>query len=232
MMPFTMRSASQFLPEPPPSLSSWEWVHDYNQVKILGATNSKVRTAKQTETALFWTENTSVQYARALRNLAGAYGLDPVDTARLFALVWTSSADALIGCWNAKYQHSFWRPITAIRNGDIDGNPATVPDPYWTPLANTPAHPEYPSAHGCFTGAVADSLRQYFGRSNFTFIVSSAVTHTVREIHSTWELEEEVQKARIYAGIHYRHSVVEGADLGRKVALQAFGDFFQPEATK
>ena len=79
---------------------------------------------------------------------------------------------------------------------------------------------------------MADSLRQYFGRSNFTFIVSSTVTHTVREIHSTWELEEEVQKARIYAGIHYRHSVVEGADLGRKVALQAFGDFFQPEATK
>lgn len=232
MVPFTMRSASQFLPEPPFSLSSKEWVDDYNQVKALGAINSAVRTPKQTEIALFWTENTSVQYARALRNLAGAYGLDAAETARLFALVWTSSADALIGCWNAKYTYSFWRPVTAIRNGGIDGNPETVPDPAWTPLANTPAHPEYPSAHGCFTGALADSLKQYFGKPNFTFIVSSTVTNTVHEIRSTKELEDEVKNARIYAGIHYHHSVVEGADLGRKVARQAFREFFQPESSK
>jgi PAP2 superfamily len=232
MVPFTMRSASQFLPEPPFSLSSTEWVDDYNQVKAVGAINSVVRTPRQTEIALFWTENTSVQYSRALRNLAGAYALDLADTARLFALVWTSSADALIGCWNAKYQYSFWRPVTAIRNGDIDGNPATVPDPTWTPLVNTPAHPEYPSAHGCFTGAVADSLKQYFGTPRFTFIVSSTVTNTVHEIHSTRELEQEVKEARVYAGIHFHHSVVQGADLGRKVARQAFREFFEVESRK
>jgi hypothetical protein len=232
MMPFTMHSASQFSPEPPLSLSSTEWVYDYNQVKILGASDSKVRTRKQKEIALFWTENTSVQYSRALRNLAGAYGLDLAETARLFALVWTSSADALIGCWNAKYQHSFWRPVTAIRNGDIDGNPGTMPDPMWTPLANTPAHPEYPSAHGCFTGAVADSLQQYFGKSHFTFIVSSTVTHSVHEIRSTRELEQEVKWARIYAGIHFHHSVVQGQELGHQVAQQAFRNFFEPEPEK
>ena len=229
MVPFTMRSASQFLPEPPPSLSSAEWVDDYNQVKALGVDKHSARTPRQTEIGLFWTENTSVQYSRALRSLAGAHGLDNTETARLFALVWTSSADALIGCWNAKYKYSFWRPITAIRNGDIDGNPATVPVSDWTPLVSTPAHPEYPSAHGCFTGAVADSLRQYFGKSNFTFIVSSTVTNTVHEIHNTRELEDEVERARIYAGIHFHHSVVKGADLGRKVAQQAFGEFFQAE---
>jgi len=232
MVPFTMRSASQFLPEPPPSLASREWANDYNQVKILGAAGNMVRTPKQTEIARFWTENTAAQYARALRNLAGAYGLDLAETARLFALVWTSSADALIGCWNAKYQYSFWRPVTAIRNGDIDGNPATAPDNMWTPLANTPAHPEYPSAHGCFTGAVADSLAQYFGKSHFTFIVSSTVTNTVHEIRSTRELAEEVERARIYAGIHFHFSVVRGEDLGRKVAQQAFREFFTAEASK
>jgi hypothetical protein len=167
-----------------------------------------------------------------LRNLAGARGLDVADTARLFALVWTTAADALIGCWNAKYQYNFWRPVTAIRNGDIDGNPGTIPDPAWTPLANTPAHPEYPSAHGCFTGAVADSLKEYFGTPNFTLIVSSTVTHTVHEIHGVRQLVEEVERARIYAGIHYRHSVVQGDDLGRKVARQAFRDFLGPESGK
>jgi hypothetical protein len=232
MVPFTMRSASQFFPEPPLSLASTAWADDYNQVKTLGALNSSVRTPKQTEIALFWTENTAVQYARALRNLAGAYALDLADTARLFALVWTSSTDALIGCWNAKYYYSFWRPVTAIRNGDIDGNPATIPDSSWTPLANTPAHPEYPSAHGCFTGAVANSLQQYFGGSHFTFIVSSTVTHTVHEIRSTRELEQEVEWARIYAGIHYHHSVVQGEELGRKVARQAFRKFFAAEASQ
>jgi hypothetical protein len=232
MVPFTMRSASQFFPEPPPSLASTTWADDYNQVKTLGVLNSSVRTPKQTEIALFWTENTAVQYARALRNLAGAYGLDLAETARLFALVWTSAADALIGCWNAKYYYSFWRPVTAIRNGDLDGNPATIPDPNWTPLANTPAHPEYPSAHGCFTGAVANSLQQYFGKPNFTFIVSSTVTNTVHEIRSTRELEQEVEWARIYAGIHFHHSVVQGENLGRKVARQAFREFFAAEASK
>ena len=155
-----------------------------------------------------------------------------VETARLFALVWTSSADALIGCWNAKYQYSFWRPVTAIRNGDIDGNPGTLPDPSWTPLANTPAHPEYSSAHGCFTGALATSLQQYFANSHFTFIVSSTVTNTVHEFHSMTQLEQEVERARIYAGIHYRHSVVQGEDLGRKVAQQASQDSFGPEASR
>ena len=230
MTPFTMSSASQFLPEPPFSLSSTEWADDYNQTKALGAMNSTVRTAQQTETALFWTDNAGAQYARALRNLAGARNLGVIETARLFALVWTSSADALIGCWNAKFQYSLWRPVTAIRNGDIDGNPDTVPDPNWTPLAVTPGHPEYPSAHGCFTGAAAEALDQYFGNQAFTFIVSSSVTNTVHEIRSASELALELQNARIWAGIHFHHAVVQGADLGRKVAQQAFQTFFQPES--
>jgi len=156
MVPFTMSSASQFLPdEPPPDLTSTQWADDYNQVKTLGAVNSAVRTAEQTEIGLFWTEQTSKQYARAFRALAAGRALNTSDTAHLFAMLWTAVADSFIGCMNAKYHFSFWRPVTAIQNGDLDGNSATVPDPSWMPLGITPNHPEYPAAHGCVTGAVS-----------------------------------------------------------------------------
>src|SRR5229473_4742834 len=157
MTPFTMSSASQFLPdELPPDLSSTQWADDYNEVKALGAVNSSVRTPQQTEIGLFWTENTSRQYARAFRALAIAQDLSLSDTARLFAILWTSFGDSIIGCFNAKYHFSFWRPVTAILNGGIDGNPNTVADPTWMPLGVTPNHPEYPAAHGCVTGAIAE----------------------------------------------------------------------------
>jgi hypothetical protein len=228
MKPFTMTSASQFFPEPPPPLGSREWAEDYNQVKALGSKNSAVRTPEQTETALFWTENTSAQYARTLRELTAKLGLDLAASARLFALVWTNSADALIGCWNAKYTYSFWRPVTAINNGDIDGNPETEADPLWTPLATTPGHPEYPSAHGCFTGAVANTLKRFLGNRDFELAVSSTVTGTVHTLDNAMALEKEVENARIWAGIHYHHSVVQGTNIGRKVSDQAYREFFRP----
>jgi hypothetical protein len=232
MVPFTMTSASQFFPGPPPNLASSEWADDFNEVKAMGAVDSTARTPQQTEIGRFTTENTAVQFARGLRNLAGARGLDEGDTARLFAMAWTTSADALIGCWNAKFEYSFWRPVTAIRNGDIDGNADTVADPNWTPLGNSPAHPEYPSAHGCFTGAFSTSLQQYFGDQKFTFIMSSTVTNTVREMHSMRQLRKEVEDGRVYAGIHFRHSVIEGEKLGVKVAEQAFQNYFTPETNR
>jgi hypothetical protein len=234
MVPFTMSSASQFLPdEPPPALTSREWVEDYNQVKTVGAVNSTLRTAEQTEIGLFWTEQTSKQYARALRALAIGRALSTSDTARLFAMVWTASADAFIGCWNAKYHFSFWRPVTAIQNGGIDGNSATQPDPTWMPLGTTPNHPEYPAGHACFTGAVATILKGYFGTPRVEFTVSSTA-FTPPHVHtfdSTKELEKEVENARIYAGFHYHHSVVQGVVLGQHVAHQVLANFFQPVAS-
>jgi hypothetical protein len=235
MVPFTMSSTSQFLPdEPPPALTSQEWVDDYNQVKALGAVNSTMRTAQQTEIGLFWTEQTSKQYARALRALAVGRALSISDTARLFAMVWTASADAFIGCWNAKYHFSFWRPVTAIQNGDIDGNSTTLPDPTWMPLGTTPNHPEYPAGHACFTGAVATILKGYFGTPTVNFTVSSTA-FTPPHVHtfdSTKELEEEVENARIYAGFHYHHSVVQGVVLGQHVANQVLVNFFQPVTSR
>ena len=234
MVPFTMSSASQFLPdEPPPALTSTQWADDYNQVKTLGAVNSAVRTAQQTEIGLFWTEQTSKQYARAFRALAVGRALNTSDTAHLFAMVWTAVADSFIGCMNAKYHFSFWRPVTAIQNGGIDGNSATVPDPTWMPLGTTPNHPEYPAAHGCLTGAISEILKGYFGTPNVNFTVSSTVFNPahVHTFNSTNDLEQEVGDARIYAGFHYHHSVVQGFVLGQHVAHQVLENFFQPVAS-
>jgi hypothetical protein len=157
MVPFTMSGPAQFFPdEGPDALDSQEWIDDYNQVMTLGAINSTVRTPQQTEIGLFWTEHTGQQYARAFRNLATQRGLETSDTARLMAMLWAGYADAGIGCWNAKFTFSFWRPVTAIQAGG--GNPALKADPNWLPLAKTPSHPEYPAAHGCVTGAVSAIL--------------------------------------------------------------------------
>jgi hypothetical protein len=228
MVPFTMHSPSQFRPEPPPALTSDEWADDYNQTKTLGAINSTVRTPEQTEIGLFWTDHAGKQYGRAFRALATARGLDTSDTARLFATLYVTAADAGIGCWDGKLNYSFWRPITAIRNGSIDGNPETVADPSWTPLGVTPNHPEYPAAHGCVTGSVATALKNFFGTPHVTLVVTSGVTGTTHTFTSTKDLEKEVENARIYVGFHYHHSVVQGAVLGMKVADEVSRHHFRP----
>jgi hypothetical protein len=222
-----MSDPAQFFPdEGPDALDSQEWIEDFNQVMTLGAINSAVRTPQQTEIGLFWTEHTGQQYARAFQKLAEQKALSTSDTARLMAMLWAGYADAGIGCWNAKFAFSFWRPVTAIRAGG--GNAALAADPNWTPLANTPSHPEYPAAHGCVTGAVSIILAGYFGTQKVQFSVDSLVTHTTHTYDSTNDLMEEVEAARIYAGFHYHHSVVEGRELGRKVGHQLVKEFFRP----
>ena len=227
MVPFTMTSAAQFFPdEGPDALDSQEWIDDYNQVMTLGALNSTMRTPEQTEIGLFWTEHTGRQYARAFRNLATQRGLSTPDTARLMAMLWAGYADAGIGCWNAKFSFSFWRPVTAIRAGG--GNPALVADSTWLPLTNTPSHPEYPAAHGCVTGAISTILAGYFGTPNLTFSVDSTVTNTTHTFSSTIDLMHQVEMARVYAGFHYHHSVVQGRVLGIKVGRRLLEQYFAP----
>lgn len=227
MVPFTMTGPAQFFPdEGPTPLDSQQWIDDYNETRTLGAINSTVRTPQQTEIGLFWTEHTGQQYARAFRKLATDQGLSTSDTARLMAMLWAGYADAGIGCWNAKFTFSFWRPVTAIRAGG--GNPALTADPNWSPLANTPAHPEYPAAHGCATGVVSTVLENFFGTPNLQFSVDSLVTHTTHNFTSTTDLLDEVEHARIYAGFHYHHSVIQGKVLGTKVAHQLTQGFFSP----
>jgi len=233
MVPFTMRSASQFLPaNGPPDLGSRKWVREYNEVKILGAANSSVRAAWQTEIGIFWTANPNVMWYTAFGKLPGTYHLDTSQSARLLAMLSTAYTDAGIGCFNAKYHYSFWRPVTAIPNGDIDGNPDTVADPAWLPLAPTPPHPEFPAAHACAVGAIANTLENFFRTSHVKFIVDNPVTQTTHTFNNLWHLEAEAYWARIYAGFHYRHSLNEGLNLGHHAADQLNRNFFRPRGRR
>ncbi len=223
MHPFTMRGASQFLPDGPTPLNSEEWADDYNLTRVLGEVDSTVRTPAQSEIGLFWTEHPGKQYGRAFNYLVANYGLNAMESARLMAILWTGTADAAIGCWNAKFTYNFWRPVTAIGVGG--GNPNLVADADWTPLGITPNHPEYPAAHGCVTGAVASLIRDYFRTRKVHIVVDSLAftdgvhTHTFDD---TRDLFEEVFWARIYAGFHYHHSLEDGGTLGRRVSKQLF----------
>lgn len=228
--PFTMASASQFLDqiEPPPALTSQQWTDDFNRTKAYGALNSTVRTPAQTEIGLFWADNASAQYSRAFRNLILTQHLGTSDAARLGAMSNVAFADSVTACMNAKYHFAFWRPYTAIHDADTDGNPDTVPDPNWIPLDPTPGHPEYPANHGCVTEALMDTLTAFFGTDKVPYAVTSNVTNTIHNFTTFKDVVREVDDARIFGGMHYHHSVVQGNVLGRKVAHQMLKNYFLP----
>jgi hypothetical protein len=218
--PFALPSANQFLElvPPPPSLTSATFTRDFNLTKSYGALNSSVRTAAQTEIGLFWADNPAAQYSRALRGLIDSQGLDVADAARLGAMSFIALADSATACMNAKYHYWSWRPFTAIRNADTDGNPNTVADPNWEPLDVTPGHPEYPANHGCVTQALMDTLTAFFYTDEIPYSVTSTVTGSTHSFVSFEDVVTEVDNARIFGGMHFRHSVKEGNRLGRRVA--------------
>jgi hypothetical protein len=231
VQPFVLRSASQFRPEAPFSLDSEDWARDYNEIKALGSAAGSSRTAEQTDIARFWSDNPPLQWNRAWRALSMAKGLGLADNARYFALLTSSSADALIACWDAKYYYNFWRPVTAIRAGDSDGNPETEPDTTWIGLVVTPNHPEYPAAHGCFSGASTETLKYFFGTDNVGFWIDSAVAGLLNPIRRYIRFSDalaEVLEARIYGGMHYRNSTRIGANIGKQVSRFATRHFFRP----
>jgi hypothetical protein len=217
--PFALQNADQFLDEvpPPPALTSRAWARNFNLTKDFGALNSTVRSAQQTEIGKFWTDDAAAQYSRAFRSLITSEHLNTAESARLGAMYSVAASDSITACMNAKYHFAFWRPYTAIHDADTDGNPATVPDPSWIPLAVTPGHPEYPANHGCVTEAIMDALAAFFETDEITFSVNSAVTGTIHTFQSFDDVITEVDNARIYGGMHYHHSVKEGNRLGRKV---------------
>ena len=158
------------------------------------------------------------QYSRAFRELVRTQALDTDDSARLEAMSNVVFADSVVACMNAKYHFAFWRPYTAIHDADTDGNPDTVADPTWIPLDVTPGHPEYPANHGCVTEALMDTLSEFFETDEVPYTVTSAVTGTTHQFTSFEDVVREVDQARIFGGMHFRHSVKEGNRLGRRVA--------------
>lgn len=217
--PFALRSGDQFRPGPPPSLTSELYARDFNEVKEIGSAGSLTRTPLQTEIARFHTEPPPLFWPRNLARFA-SNNREPIENARLFALLWMAQADAGTACFDAKYTYKFWRPRSAIPRAGEDGNPATSADSAWLPVVPTPNHPEYPAAHGCATGSVMEVLREFFGTSNLQFSFdSNAVgpTPVVHNFQSTDDLIQEVQNARVYGGMHYRNSAEVGTEMGTKV---------------
>jgi hypothetical protein len=226
--PLTINSASQFRPGGPNALTSSEYTEDFDQVKDLGSVNSTTRTSAQTIQALFWTDHDLRVWNDGMLALAVAQGLDLVQTARMLAMAHVSGGDAMIAGFEAKYHYWFWRPITAIHEADIDGNPDTVPDPNWQPLRTTPNHPEYPAAHCFHSSALATALAAFFSTDRVPFSLDSRVTMTTREYTGFRDALRDVELARTLAGFHFRNSCLQGANLGRTVGRYVVDNYFQP----
>src|SRR5204862_7113801 len=210
LVPFAIPTNAWFRPAGPPNLESDTWAADYAEVKALGGVVSAARTPEQTLIALFWadgagTETPPGHWNRIARAVALQFGNTLEQNARLFALLNVAMADAAICAWDAKYAFNFWRPITAIQNGDTDGNAATVPDRAWTPLLPTPPFPEYVSGHSAFSGAAAEVLRVFYGGEAVSFSTGSDVLPGVRrQFDSFYEAAAEAALSRLYGGIHFR----------------------------
>jgi PAP2 superfamily len=232
MKPFVMTKPSQFRPSPPVSLDSKEWANDYNELKDYGGQTSAKRNAQQTEIARFWAFGPTAAYHPFVRQLVTAKQMSVIDSARFMTLVALGLNDAIISVLDAKYHYNFWRPITAIRNGDIDGNPATDRDATWLPTLTTPMHPEYPCAHCIQGGSVAGVVRAVLGTVEIpqvamTSQVLPGVTHRWSNMTA---FTEEIANARIWGGLHYRFSTRVGTDMGLQIGEYVVKNVMQPVA--
>ena len=231
--PFALTAASQFRPDPPISLSSREWATDYNEIKDYGRQSDAKRSTQQTETARFWLMVGPPAYHPFVRQLVTAKQMSVGDSARLMALAAIGLNDALIAVFDAKYHYNFWRPITAIRNGDIDGNDLTEREATWQPIDNTPMHPEYPCAHCILSGAIAGVIKTASGSEDIPEIAITSptapgVTHRFTNMTA---FTDEIANARIWSGFHYRFSTRVGTDMGLKIGEYVVKNVMQPAQT-
>jgi hypothetical protein len=228
--PLALTSVSQFRPGPPYALGSESWARDYNETKELGSGKSAKRSAWQTETARFWVLVGTPAWNQAARGLSASKPQPLAESSRLFAHLNMALADAYLAVFDAKYQYNFWRPITAIRNGDRDGNDATERDAGWTPVIETPVHPEYPCSHCTGDGAAGAVLKSVFGTGQVPeFALTFAdMPGVIRRYTSVQQLEEEVSMARIWGGVHFRTSNEVGHALGKQVGEYALSAHLRP----
>jgi hypothetical protein len=230
--PFVLESTSQFRSKGPHDMTSGAYAKEYNEVKELGAVGSQ-RTPEQNALAGFFTNTTHPpeMYNRTFRTVAKSEGLGLVEQARLFAMVNLAGADALINCWDDKAHWSFWRPQTAIRLGDQDGNPKTAGDPSWTSLSGNPPYPDHPSGYNCVTGAFMHTAAAFFGKKPIVFdmvrIVPGEANQT-RTYRQFTDVIDDTIDARVYIGIHFRAPDVQGAEIGKDVARWLDQHFFRP----
>jgi hypothetical protein len=229
--PFTLTGPTRFRADPPPAVTGERYRKDYDEVKKLGSFSSTDRTPQQKDIAYFYTDNFLAQWNRALRGIATRHLRRTGDSARLFALANLSVADAVITSWDSKKFYSFWRPITAINEGDNDGNPKTVGDPTWQPLINNPNYPDYTSGANNVTGAMTRTLSLFFERDRMTFEVTSLAPLAIQKtrVYNRFsDAAQDVVDARVYLGIHFRFADTAARKQGQRVAEWAFNHFLLP----
>ncbi|WP_200210644.1 vanadium-dependent haloperoxidase [Micromonospora coerulea] len=227
LTPFLLPSASTFRTSGPPALTSAQYAEDYNEIKAVGSASSTVRTADQTDAAIWWHDRRLGEW-EIKRQLVTTQRLNALEAARMFAMVDLAEADAVIACFNEKEAWSRWRPVTAIQLGHTDGNPDTIADPSWTPLLVTPPHPDYTSGHTCNTGATMSALAYFFGRDNISFSAYSSDSGTRRYFTSFSQALTEVIDARVWGGIHTRSADLQGARIGLATTAYMIRHYFRP----
>jgi PAP2 superfamily len=217
--PWLLASAAQLRPTAPPALTSAQWARDFDEVRRLGHRASKERTPDQTEAARFWEYSLPAIYHGVLRSVALQPGRDVARNARLFAAAAQAMDDAVISVFEAKYHYGFWRPVTAIRNADLDGNDATAREPAWVSLIDAPMHPEYPSAHSILASTVATLIKAEVGPAPMPKLATTSPTakNATRQWSSTEEFVQEVSNARLWGGIHFHSALRTGEAMGRRI---------------
>jgi hypothetical protein len=240
---FCLTGSRQFPVPPPPALGSVEYAEAWQEVREYGAKQSAVRTADQLEVGIFWAYDRSglgpppVLYSRNLHEIATQRGNSEAQNARLFAMASVAMADAAIACWDSKFDYNLWRPITAIREADTDGNEATQKQADWEPygmpgggiFANfTPPFPAYVSGHASMGSALFGALRAFYDRDEVAFsLTSDELPGVTRHFGSFSEADQENADSRVWLGVHWRFDQTEGQVLGGKVAEYVSGAFFQ-----
>jgi hypothetical protein len=225
--PFLLRSGTQFLSSGPAALTSTKYAKEFNEVKSLGRATGSTRTDDQTLAARYWAENPPLTWTRIARSLSTQQGVSLVDNARLFAMLYMTAADALITVWNDKAHYSFWRPITAIREADTDGNPHTHADTAWLPLLPTPPYTEHSSGHNGLSAAFVSTLQSFFhtDRIGWTDTNNGGLSRSYTRIS---QAIDEIIEVRIWSGIHFRSADEQAARIGQQVSVFRDRHFFQP----
>jgi hypothetical protein len=223
--PFGYEDPARFRPHAPPELGSRRYAADYNEIKDLGRATDTSRTAEQSATALFWSPSATALWSANVRSLAG--NMDLLTAARFEAIGFAAVTNALIASWDAKYTYMFWRPVTAIRAGDTDGNGETEPDAAWTPFVTTPTHPEYPAAHTTVGGGALGFYETWFETDQFTLLFKGNLG-AVRQYTSSAEISAEEGNARVWGGMHWRHSTEVGTRLGIRVGRYTATHLLKP----
>ena len=233
VVPFAMEECAQFRPAGPPALDSERWANDFNDVKAFGAAQGSTRTPDQSQIAQFWadgagTETPPGHWNHIAQDVAAAVGNTLEENARLFALLNMAMADAAICAWDAKYTYNNWRPVTAIRNADLDGNDLTLSDTNWTSFIGTPPFPDYVSGHSTFSGAAATVLALFYGTDEVPFTTGSDFLPGVtRSFTSFSQAADEAARSRVYGGIHFQFASDDGLTAGMGIGEWAFNNYLR-----